>query len=1205
MNFAVWNVRGLNKKPHQDEVVNFINANHLSLCALVETKVKLSNSMLVAKKIKKGWNWLFNYGDHYNGRVWVGWDPNFWNISMLHSSPQDITCLCEFKEKQISFVATFVYAFNDGNDRVALWDFLTSFVTSLPWTVLGDFNCVLSMDEISGGREHWTPDMQQFKDCVFDANLVTLSTVGAHFTWRNNRTALVTKRLDRVLISQLWNQAHPAAYVTVLNRGLMDHSPLMVTVPMSLDRAKKCFQFFNYMMDLEGFNDAVLKAWREPFFGDPMSLLCKRLKILRQLLVSMNKNHGLVGGNTAKARDDLASIQAQLRSNPLDPLLAVQEMDAIGRLNSALLIEEGFYLQKSRVKWLSLGDSNHSFFFNQTKNNWNCNKVLSLRDDSGVLVKGHSEVARVAVSYFQNSLGVSPTPRECVLPELDYGGLSDVQQRTLVAPVNDALILCTLKSFKKNKAPGPDGFNVEFFLRCWDIVGPLFCDAVRDFFERSVMHPGVNSTLIALIPKSSTAASMKDFRPISLCTVAYKCVSKILASRIKNVLPSLIHISQSAFIPGRQISDNILLAQELFRGYTRDTGIPKCALKIDLHKAFDSISWDFVLAALTRLNFPRIFVNWVAACISTTRFSVKVNGASCGYFCGAKGIRQGDPLSPYLFTVAMHIFSTMLSKVPSDFQFHWRCKQTKLNHLLFADDVLLFARGDKSSIEHLMDCLARFGALSGLNASHLKSTVFFCNCDPEVTSWFDEQFGMPHGSLPVRFLGVPLISSKLSINDCMPLVEKILAKIATWTVLLLSYAGRLKLIEVILLSIQNFWARHFVLPKGVHKHIQQLLTRFLWKGNVETVGGAKVSWADICLPKSEGGLGLKKPVEWNTALILMHLWSVCTGKQSLWANWVRLSVLKGKNFWGVPIPTDCSWIWRKILTLRELARCHIKFKIGNGRNISLWFDPWWQHTSLAKGLFDPIIRAAGSNPGATLSDLMGSGRWVLPQGNGRLHHPHPRLLAWQQQFVSPPFDLSSSDSIFWDDIPDSKLKAKDIWESIRVRVHCFDWAEGVWCKLKIPRFCFHSWLLCHDRVCTRARSKFWGPSEDDSCIFCVNGVESSQHLFVSCPYARFVHDLYIGGVHHILWDYSLSWSDLVVQVLRITDVAQREVILLYLQTFAYHMWRERNARLHGGGSFHPAKLLTGILVDIRSRASSSRWLARLIYRRPIICTWLV
>lgn len=437
--------------------------------------------------------------------------------------------------------------------------------------------------------------------------------------------------------------------------------------------------------------------------------------------------------------------------------------------------------------------------------------MLAIEDSSGDLVMGHKQVAQVAVDFFSSSLGTAQR-----LPPFDFNSIncttiSPTQAVSLEAPVSNDLIFATLKGMKGNKAPGPDGFTAEFFVATWEIVGDTFCAAVRSFFNTTSMHKAVNATSIALIPKVPTPSSMADFRPISLCSILYKCIAKIIAARLKTVVPGLVDISQSAFIPGRSISDNILMAQELFRGYKRDSGLPKCGLKLDLRKAFDSIDWGFIMEALHKLNFPWKFMNWIYACISTATFSVKVNGALCGFFPGKKGLRQGDPISPYLFSIAMNVLSCILAVTPSHFKFHWKCKDLKLTHLFYADDVLLFSNGDKNSVSHLMDCVSKFSASSGLHPSIAKSTVFFGNCTSRFIRWFDRIYGIAHGQLPVKFLGVPLISSMLSHNDCIPLLDKVTARISSWTALLLSFAGRVQLIRSVIFAIQAYWTKHFLL----------------------------------------------------------------------------------------------------------------------------------------------------------------------------------------------------------------------------------------------------------------------------------------------------------------------------------------------------------------------------------------------------------
>ncbi|XP_074363689.1 uncharacterized protein LOC141704347, partial [Apium graveolens] len=400
---------------------------------------------------------------------------------------------------KLTFLVSFVYAFNDASDRVALWDYCNNLQdVSLPWCLMGDFNCVLGLNEISGGREHWTPDMQVFKDCLINNGLGPIRTVGDVFTWSNRRDQnLVLKRLDRMVGNAAWFNLFSEGSVFVKPKGLMDHNPLLYEEPMQLTRLVNPSSFFNFMIDIPGFSDLVSHSWSQDFPGNPMQQFNSKLKNVKNALRDFNRNMG-----------------------------------------TFIPWEEHFLLQKSRVKWMHIGDGNNSFFHQQCKVNWNTNKVLSLHDEEGNMVHGQVECAKVAVSYFQ-----------------------------------------------------------------------------------SVMPLGTNATFISLIPKVLTPSRMQEFRPISLCTVMYKCISKIIASRLKRVLPGIINDAQSAFIPGRSISDNILLAQELFRGYDRETGASRCALKIDLHKAFDTINWDFIVAVLHKINLPVEMISWirVASALLDTR----------------------------------------------------------------------------------------------------------------------------------------------------------------------------------------------------------------------------------------------------------------------------------------------------------------------------------------------------------------------------------------------------------------------------------------------------------------------------------------------------------------------------------------------------------------------------------------------------------
>lgn len=460
-------------------------------------------------------------------------------------------------------------------------------------------------------------------------------------------------------------------------------------------------------------------------------------------------------------------------------------------------------------------------------------------------------------------------------------------------------------------------------------VGNDVVRAIKSFFASGCLLREVNATAIALIPKVQNPKKLKDYRPISCCNTIYKCISKIIANRIKPVLPHRRCKQQTAFVEGRRIGDNILLAQELLRNYHRDQGRPRCALKVDLMKAYDTVRWDFVLAVLRTIGFPNKVVQWIMECVTTTRFSVMINGELNGFFPGGRGLRQGDPMSPYLFVLAMEAFSGLMNSMVSEgkLKFHWKCDKEKISHLCFADDLLIFCKGEIHSVSCVAQCLEVFRQLSGLSPNPDKSNVFMCGIAANVGEQILSLLGYNAGCLPVRYLGVPLISSRLKGSDCRALVDRIIARAKSWTCRALSYAGRLQLVKIILFAIQVYRSSIFILPKAVIKQIEQTLRAFLWKGSDLSTRGAKVAWEYVCLPKKEGGLGLRGLEEWNRAAMLKHLWHICTDKeQSVWSSWIRTHLIRAKNLWELKIPGECTWAWRKILKLRPLARANLKFR---------------------------------------------------------------------------------------------------------------------------------------------------------------------------------------------------------------------------------------------------------------------------------------
>lgn len=216
-----------------------------------------------------------------------------------------------------------------------------------------------------------------------------------------------------------------------------------------------------------------------------------------------------------------------------------------------------------------------------------------------------------------------------------------------------------------------------------------------------------------------------------------------------------------------------------------------------------------------------------------------------------------------------------------------------------------------------------------------------------------------------------------------------------------------------------------------------------------------------------------------------------------------MNALKKHHFWSIEVPTDCSWIWRRILNLRGLAVQLIKYHIGNGLNTSLWFDPWWQWHCLAKNHSDLIIIQAGLPPISCVADIIVDGSWALPRPNSRHHHVDPGLQNWLDNFDFPTI-ANCSDSITWDNRDIRKIKTWCIWNSIRFRSLTVPWHNLVWHKLKVTRYAHHEWQVCLDRFPTIRWLVNFGMEMDLSCYLCINREENCDHLFLTSSYSHYI-----------------------------------------------------------------------------------------------------
>ncbi|XP_022030851.1 uncharacterized protein LOC110931782 [Helianthus annuus] len=583
-----------------------MSENKLSVCALLESHVDIAKLAKVCKNVFRSWNWTSNGGLCDRGtRIILGWNADVVDIMILAQSDQVIHAQVVSKADNQSVFVSFVYAKNKYQERRTLWEDLCKhkgFCYNKPWVVMGDFNSALHLEDSLNGPSTPSIGMREFNECVQDAELMDIKGHGLHYTWNQKPSngggngVGLLKKIDRVMGNMKFLELFKDAYVLYHPFRISDHTPCILKISPPPKVRPKPFKFANFITSKPEFRLCVEKEWAKRVVGYNMFAVTQKLRNLKPDLRKILFNQGNLHDKVADLRKQLDNIQMRINDNPLDANLRNMEAQCLQEFQIAAYDEECFLKQKAKVEWLCAGDSNTKFFHNSVKCRNARNKIHTIKDVHGTRYEGEG-ITDALVAHYANFLGTEDRVAPIDLDDIFVNKLSSAGATNMVRQVTREEVKNAMFSIGVNKAPGPDGYTSAFLL---------------------------------------------------------------ITDRIKGSLENLVSINQSAFVPGRKISDNILLTQELMHNYHLNKGPARCAFKIDIQKAYDTVSWSFLEKVLKAFGFHDKMVAWVMACVSTTSFSLSINGNLHGYFRGKRGLRQGDPMSPYLFTLVMEILSLLL-----------------------------------------------------------------------------------------------------------------------------------------------------------------------------------------------------------------------------------------------------------------------------------------------------------------------------------------------------------------------------------------------------------------------------------------------------------------------------------------------------------------------------------------------------------------
>ncbi|KAM6590718.1 hypothetical protein CsatA_013323 [Cannabis sativa] len=1166
MRGVAWNCRGLGQTSTVQELKSLLRSHSPDFVFLTELKVDANPLVRILKALHFYFH-IFVPPIGTAGGIVLAWKVGF-SFECISCSRNHISGIVYSDPPSHPWLLSCVYGPPYNNAKKHFWTEIMALGDRFggPWLIFGDTNFVLSPSEREGssGRDPFIPFISNL---VESRGLINMHIKGDMMTWDNHRSgeSHVKSALDKGIVNGAWLHLFPKAALCSTQTSTSDHRPLCLDTVGTVPKFKRCFKFEESWTRDARSNLVVANAWVSVGHSWAPARVFKKIGATRVALLQWKRTQfGKIDEDIKELELNLDRIQ-QLPAGSRDWNL---ERVTRRNLNEARSRKAIYWKQRARIAWLKDGDKCSKFFFLSAAIRGRRNAIECILNKHNVWINERELIGQEFLDFFKDIFSGTDYDRPLDCGHLFRERISLANQVEAVECPSREEIRKTLFAMSNHKAPGPDGMSVLFFKHYWESVGEDFCDAVADFFVKGRMHKGVNSTNVVLIPKMQNPKRPNQFRPISLCNVMYKVISKIIANRIKPILPSLICPTQAAFVPGRSIQDNNILVQEIIHSFNRKKGKEGFfAIKIDLVKAYDRLSWTFIDHVLGCFGFPQKFCSWVSQCISTTSLNICLNGGPVGKILPSCGIRQGDPLSPYLFICAAEVLSRLLEEELGK----GGIKGIQLSrggpvisHIFFADDLILVGRANVNEAKSFWSCLEKFCSWSGQKVNKLKTSIFFSkNTSAGMRRGIKEALGIDTPEGVVKYLGLPLFRSRQKDADFNFILENLTSKLQGWKAKTLSKAGRATLIKSVGLSLPIYAMQTTKLSNRLVNKIDGMIRDFWWGFEKGNHGLYLKAWDKLCLPKSMGGLGFRKTKEMNLAFLAKWGWNLLTGSQSLCCKILEAKYLKGKDFLDCKFKDSDSWFWKNVVKASAILRKGACKRVADGRDTSIWRDPWIPHL---KGFVPKPNRSAGTDNNCVADLLSPSGGWDLHKLNSLFDHETVSSIL---KDGAP--SGSGQDSWIWTLESNGRFSCKSAYlaQALERAPQC-NVAPALWNKLWNSRIVERHkvlwWCILSQALPVRAVIRRRIQIEDTSCPFCGLAEETVEHLFLTCDVAMHLWRSSPWGIFPVcntgirVWDWvKFIWS-LNKRGIRVEDV------FLYASIIVDNIWRMRNEVVHNNST---------------------------------------
>ena len=865
INICTFNVKGLNDPSKRQQLFYWLKLNKYSVCLLQE----LHCQERTYDKWKKEWGGdLFLSGDSSNSigvGILVNSDFTYtvqeYN-NIINGRMQSLKLLIHEKE----YIFLNIYAPNSLTENYNFLSKVEEFIISNDSESIivgGDFNTVINIDidKKNGNINNNKKNRDKINNILLnnDVNDIwrVLNPNTRHYTWHSNTKPTIFCRLDYFLVSS--NLVNIIRNCKITTGFRSDHS--LVYFDLIIDkqpRGSGYFKLNNSVILDQDYQNKIKQSIQEVAEINKDSNPNTLWQIIKGTIRNESiKYTSFKKKNTLKIelnlKNEIDTLEKELTDSPNNQTLIDNLSDKKNELNQIIETQTNGIILRAKAEWVEGAEKNTKYFSNLEKKRAESKTITRLVNKNNIEITSPDNILDETKQFYKtlyDKVDKSSHDNIEFFPENIDKKLDEPQKQSCEGILNIDECAIALKQMKNGKSPGSDGLTTEFFKIFWNTIKHFYINSINYSYENGNLTELQKQGVISLLPKKDKdLASLNNWRPISILNIDYKITSKAIANRIKKVLNIIINDCQTGFLKGRYIGENIRTIFEVIE-HLNDENKPGLLFFADFAKAFDSIDHDFIFKVLTYFNFGSSFINWIKLFYKDAQSCVINNGYMSDFFKVRRGVRQGCPLSPYLFILSIEILYKSVHRDASIKGITIYDKEIK--NTAFADDATFMMDGSRNTFENLINKIDNFGKISGLKLNTNKSIMLRSGSLKYSNNTFRTKKKFIWTSENASTLGITFSNNKQLYHELnlLPKIKEFCNCLNTWKKHHLSLIGKVMVIKTFALPKLIYPLTVLETPSAeIINMIKKYMFDFLWDNKPD-----KINRKTIIQSYENGGL---------------------------------------------------------------------------------------------------------------------------------------------------------------------------------------------------------------------------------------------------------------------------------------------------------------------------------------------------------------